>query len=190
MHILRVALSGLRDGVISGVIGAVAGGVAGSLMGWLVAPTQAEREERGKRRLEGRARIASAVAQLNYQMMEARGSLFRLESADDLLGRTQFLEFVEALKQGSMFLHWYSRLQIKRRGRRLTGRLIWRLAEIVPPGHYDNVDEASIRQATADTRTSTDRRVYGPALVKRLPTDRTWDDAFNILAKMRKSYPI
>jgi hypothetical protein len=182
-------MSGLRDGIISGVIGAVTGGAAGSFMSLFVAPTQAEREERGKRRLEGRAQIASAVARLNYQITEARGALFRLEDAGDLLGRPQFLEFAGALERGSAFLRWHSRARIKRRGRRLTGRLIWRLAEIVPPEHYGDVDDASIRQATADTRTSTDRRVYGLALVKCLPTNANWDDAFKILAKMRKSYP-
>jgi gas vesicle protein len=182
-------LSGFSDDVISGVIGAVTGGIAGSLTAWLVAPTQAEREERGKRRLEGKARIAKAVSQLNYQMMEARGALFRLENASEFLGRTQFLEFAEALEQNSMFLHWSSRIRVKTRGRKLTGRLIWRLAELVPPEHFAKVDDASVRQATADTRTSADRKMFGLALTQSLPTDQMWDEAFKILAKMRRSYP-
>lgn len=181
-------MSSLNDPIIAGVVGAVAGGIAGALTGWLVAPTQAEREERGRKRLEGRSQISSAVAKLNYQLTEARGKLFRLEETGDLLDRARFLEFAGSAKQGSMFLHWFARIRVERRAKKLTGRLIWRLAEIVPPEHYSDVDEASILQATADTRTSTDKRAYGPALATCPPcppTSQTWDEALRILNKMR-----
>jgi len=163
--------------------------MAGSLTGWFVAPTQAEREERGRRRLEGRRQIASAVAQLNYQLTEARGALFRLEEPGDLLDRARFLEFAGALKAGALFLRWYSRFRVERKAKKLTGRLLWRLAEIVPPEHYKDVDESSILQATADTRTSTDRPIYGPALAQYPPTGPEWDDVLKVLASMRKAYP-
>jgi hypothetical protein len=182
-------LTSFHDDIISGVVGAVAGGVAGALTGWFVAPTQAEREERGRKRVEGRSQIASAVARLNYQLTEARGKLFRLEETDHLLDRARFLEFANAVKQGSMFLRRLARLRIERSAKKLTGRLIWRLAEIVPPEHYGHVDEASIRQATADTRTSTDKPAYGPALAECSPTSARWDEALRILDKMRKTYP-
>jgi hypothetical protein len=179
----------MHDEIISGIVGAVAGGVAGALTGWLVAPTQAEREERGRKRVEGRSQIATAVAKLRYQLTAARGKLFRLEEVGDLLDRARFLEFADAVKRGSMFLHWYARVRVDHYAKKVTGRLIWRLAEIVPPDDYAEVDEASILQATADTRTSMDNPVYGPALVKCAPTDVKWDEVMRILDRMRKLYP-
>lgn len=182
-------MGSLHDDLISGVVGAVTGGVAGGLVAVVVAPTQAEREERGRRRLEGRSQIASAIGKLSYQLTEARGRKFRLETTGDLLDRASFLEFAGAIKQGSMFLRWTERFRVKRHAKKLTGRLIWRLAEIVPSEHYANVDEASIRQATADTRTSTDKRMFGPALAASPPTDAKWGAALKIIIKMQKTYP-
>jgi hypothetical protein len=182
-------LTNFHEDIISGVVGAVAGGAAGALTGWFVAPTQAEREERGRKRIEGRSQIASAVANLNYQLIEARGRLFRLEEISHLLDRTHFLEFANGVKRGSMFLHRFARFRVERSAKKLTGRLIWRLAEIVPPEHYGHVDEASVRQATADTRTSTDKPAYGPALAECPPTNARWDEALKILDKMKRTYP-
>ncbi len=179
----------MRDEIVSGVVGAVAGGAAGALTGWLVAPTQAEREERGRKRVEGRSQIAAAVAKLSYQLTAARGKLFRLEEVGDLLDRARFLEFADAVKRGSRFLHWHARVRVDRTAKKVTGRLIWRLAEIVPPEDYTDVDEASILQATADTRTSTDKPVYGPVLAKCAPTDVKWDEALKILDRLRRFYP-
>lgn len=182
-------MDSLHDDLISAVVGAVAGGVAGALVALVVAPTQAEREERGRRRLEGRSQIASAIGRLSYQLTEARGRKFRLEGIDDLLTRASFLEFVGAVKQGSMFLRWTERVRVEHRAKKLSGRLIWRLAEIVPPEHYADADEASVLQATADTRTSTDKRTFGPALIGCQPTDSKWDAALKIVDKMRRIYP-
>lgn len=182
-------MGSLHDDIITGIIGAVAGGVAGGLVAVVVAPTQAERDERGRRRLEGRSQIASAVEKLSYQLTEARGRKFRLEPSDNLLNRASFLEFAGSIRRGSMFLRWTERLRVKRRAKKLAGRLIWRLAEIVPSEHYADVDEASILQATADTRTSTDKRISGPALADCPPTDAKWDATLKIINKMRKTYP-
>jgi hypothetical protein len=182
-------MGSLHDDIISGVVGAVSGGVAGALVAVVVAPTQAEREERGRRRVEGRSQIAAAVEKLSYELTEARGRKFRLKTTDNLLDQASFLEFVGAIKQGSMFLRWPERVRAKRRAKKLAGRLIWRLAEIVPSEHYADVDEASVLQATADTRTSTDKRTFGPSLTDCPPTDAKWDAALKIINKMRKTYP-
>jgi hypothetical protein len=186
-------MGSLHDDIISGVIGAVSGGVFGALTGlatgFLVAPSQSEREERGKRRLEGRSQIASAATRLNYQLMEARERLFRLEETGNLLDRARFLEFAGSVRKGAMFLRWFARYRVERRAKKLTGRLIWRLSELVPEEHYSDVDQASITQATADTRTSTDKRVYGTRLAHFLPTSPEWDEALKILGKLRRAYP-
>jgi len=179
----------LHDEIISGVVGAVSGGVAGALTAWWLAPTQAEREERGRRRLEGRSQLAAAIGLLNYQITEARGRLFRLEEIGDLLDRARFLEFAGSVKRGSIFLRSYKRFLVKRRAKKVAGRLIWRLAEIVPPEHYGDVDEASLLKATADTRTSVDERVFGAALADFPPTSARWDEVLKVLEKMRKAYP-
>jgi hypothetical protein len=182
-------MGSLHDDIISGVIGAVAGGVGGSLTLLVVAPSQSEREERGKRRLEGRSEIASAVAKLNYQLIEGRGRLFRLEDTGDLLDRARFLEFAGSVRKGGMFLRWPARLKVEKQAKKLTGRFIWRLSELVPPEHYSDVDEASTIKATLDTRTSTDRHVYGTRLVHLPPTSPEWDEALKIAGKLHQAYP-
>ena len=117
-------MGSLHDDIISGVIGAVAGGVCGLLTALVVAPSQSEREERGKHRLEGRSQIASAATLLNYQLTEARGRLFRLEETGDLLDRARFLEFAGSVRKGAMFLRWFARFRVERQAKKLTGRLI------------------------------------------------------------------
>lgn len=182
-------MGSFHDDVISAVVGAIAGGVTGGLSGWFIAPTQAEREERGRRRIESRSQIAAAVGNVSYQVREARGLLFRLEDPAELLDRANFLKFANSVKQGSMFLRWPERLRVERKARKLTGRFVWRLAEIVPSDHFADVDEASVLQATADTRTSIDKNVFGPALARYPPTDPRWNEVFKLVDKMRKSYP-
>ena len=182
-------MGSLHDNIISGVIGAVSGGAFGALAGFLIAPSRSEREERGKRRIEGKSQIASAATHLNYQLTEARGRLFRLEETGDLLERARFLEFAGSVRKGAMFLRWLARYRVERRARKLTGRLIWRLSELVPQERYSDVDQASINQATADTRTSTDKHVYGTRLAHYPPTGPAWDEALKILGKLRRAYP-
>jgi hypothetical protein len=182
-------MSDLSTEIISGIVGAVAGGFSGAAVGWLIAPTQAEREERGKSRLEGRKQIASAISNLNYQMVEARGKLFRIESVGELLDRARFVEFAGAIRQGATFLPRIERWRVERETRNLVGRLAWRLAEIVPPEHYSDIDEASLVKATADTRTSTDSPLCGPTLVNVRPTDAQWDATLKAIEKIHKTYP-
>jgi glycine/D-amino acid oxidase-like deaminating enzyme len=182
-------MGSFHDDVITAVVGAIAGGAAGALSGWFIGPSQAEREERGRRRIEGRSQIAAAVGELSYQVREARGRLFRLEDPADLLDRANFLKFANSVKQGPAFLRWLERLRVKRKARKLTGRFVWRLAELVPSDHFVDVDEASVLQATADTRTSIDRNVFGPTLGRYPPTDPRWNEVFKLVDKMRKSYP-
>lgn len=182
-------MSDLSTEIISGLVGAVAGGISGAAVGWLIAPTQAEREERGKSRIEGRKQISSAISKFKYQMVEARGKLFLIESVGELLDRARFVEFAGAIRQGAAFLPRIERWRVERKTRNLVGRLAWRLAEIVPPEHYSNVDEASLIKATADTRTSNDTPLCSPALVNVRPTDTQWDAALKAIEKMHKAYP-
>jgi hypothetical protein len=88
-----------------------------------------------------------------------------------------------------MFLGWFARYRVESHARKLTGRLIWRLSDLVPEEHYFDVDQASINQATADTRTSTDVHVYGTRLAHFPPTSSEWDEALKILGKVRRAYP-
>lgn len=182
-------MSDLQTEIISGVIGAVAGALSGAAAGWIIAPTQAEREERGRLRLEGRRKIADAVAKLDYQVIEARGRLLRLESIDQLLDRARFVEFAGAVRQGAAFLPRLERWRIEHSSRNLTGRLVWRLTEIMPPDRYPEIDEASLMRATADTRTSVDSPLCGPLLATKRPTDDQWDLALKAIEKIRRRYP-
>lgn len=182
-------MSSFHDEVITAVVGAIAGGAAGALSGWFIAPTQAEREERGRRRVEGRSQIAAAVGDFSYQVREARGRLFRLEDPAEQLGRANFLKFANSVRQGSLFLRWLERMRVERIAKKLTGRFVWRLSELVPPDHFADVDEASVLQATVDTRTSIDKNAPGPSMARWPPTDPRWNEFIKLVDKMRKSYP-
>src|SRR5579859_1852550 len=106
-------MSDLSTAIISGLVGAGAGGISGATVGWLIAPTQAEREERGKSRIEGRKQISSAISSFNYQMVEARGKLFLIESVGELLDRARFVEFAGAIMQGAAFLPRIERWRVE-----------------------------------------------------------------------------
>jgi hypothetical protein len=182
-------MSDLRTEIISGIIGAVAGGIAGAFAGWVIAPTQAEREERGKQRVQGRQQIANAISNLRYQLTAARGNLFRMEAIGDGISRETFLGFAGDIRAGALTLPRLERWKIQRRARILTGKLIWRLAAIVPPGHYSDVDEASVLKATADTRTSNETATLSISLLRHRPTDPEWDAALKAVDKLAKAYP-
>jgi hypothetical protein len=182
-------MSELGIAVISGVIGAVSGSFSGGIIAWMVAPTQAEREERGRQRMESRRAIAAAVARLEYQMTEARGRLFRIESVENLLNQTQFVAFAGAVKSNADSLPHLERWRVTRQAKALVGRLAWRLAALVPSDHYADIDEASVLKATADTRTSLEVPLCGTALATLRPSDSKWDAALKAVSKLRKSYP-
>lgn len=189
MVMASVTMSDLKTEIISGVVGAVAGGLAGAVAAWLFAPTQAEREERGRQRVNGRQQIAGAISALNYQLAEARGRLFRLEDVDDAINVGQFIKFAGDIRVGASFLPRFERWRIVHRIKNLTGKLTWRLAEIVPPGHYSCVDEATLLKATADTRTSNDVVMLSVNLSRTRPTDPRWDALLKTVEKLGKSYP-
>jgi hypothetical protein len=182
-------MSDLKTVIVSGVIGAVAGGVSGAIMGWLIAPTRAEREERGRQRLQARRQIAVAIANLSYELIETRGRLFRMEDASDLLNRSKFLEFAGAVKSAVSSLPRLERWRVTRAARTLIGQFIWRLAEIVPREHYEGVDEASLLKVTADTRASADASLCNAVLLGVRPTDAKWDAALKAVEKMQRTYP-
>lgn len=175
--------------LISGLTGAVTGGFSGAFIGLLIAPTRAEREERGKRRVEGRRQIAAALSELSYELIEARGRLFRLEGASDRVTFERLLRFTGEIQVGASSLPRFERWRIERKARALTGKLAWRLAAIVPPSRYDNVDEASLIKATADTRTSNEVALLNMALATARPTDPRWDAALKALERLRRAYP-
>jgi hypothetical protein len=182
-------MSGTNSQLISGVIGAISGGVAGSVAAWTVAPTQAEREDRGRRRVKARRQIAIAVSTLNYQLMEARGKLFRIESPVGALRLADILNFASAMRVGAWSLPLFERRWLLRRAESLIGRLSWRLAEIVPADHYEDPDESSILKATADTRTSTQDATVSVKLLELRPTDGRWDAAIRAVERLQKKYP-
>jgi len=112
-----------------------------------------------------------------------------MEGVDELLDRAHFLEFAGAVKLGAAFLPWQERWKIERKAKILVGRLVWRLIEIVPAEHYSDVDEASLVKATADTRTSTEQPLCGPALAEVRPIDPRWDAALKAVEKLQRTYP-
>lgn len=182
-------MSDLRTEIISGVIGAVTGSLSGAFITWVVAPTQAEREERGHQRLESRKAIAGAIAKLDYEVTEARARLFRIQAIGDLLDQKQFVMFTGTVRSNASPLPFFERRLILHRTKALVGNLVWRLAELIPSDHYSGIDEASLLKATADTRTSLETPLCGTALAVVRPTDRKWDTALKALGKLRKSYP-
>lgn len=177
------------------LVGAIAGGVCGALAGGgfslMVAPTLAEREERGRMRIRGRRSIASALIAFHYAVSETRGTLFRLGGVVD---RDEFeraaLTFASTLIRSADSLPWIERSRLRWRTRRLMGPGVIRFVELRPPKHFGAGADSARLQVIADTRPWTSKAKFDLELCIAKPTDDRWSRVLKAIQKMQRDYPV
>lgn len=184
------SMSDAAVALLGAVAGAVAGGAMGGVVGLVIAPTKAEREERGRQRIEGRRRIASAVVQFQYDVAEARHSLYSLGgSVDGDAFEGAAVTFTADIVKSADVLPWTERRLVRWRVGKLMGPGLMRTVELRPAGRYAAGPDSARLQAIADTRSWSAASTFDPALLLRAPTDPTWDKVLRALRRLQTDYP-
>ncbi len=107
----------------------------GGVVGLVIAPTKAEREERGRQRIDGRRRIASAIVQFQYEVAEARRNLYSLDgSVDSDAFEGAAVTFTADIVKPADVLPWSERRYVRWRVRKLVGPGVMRTVELRPAG--------------------------------------------------------
>lgn len=175
--------------VLTGAIsGAVCGSLSAAAIGWYIAPSRAEREERGKKRLEARRAISDAIRTLHYDLSEARQRAYRKEpsNAAELEGRA--VDFATRVRSATAPLPGSEAWRVRSDVRALVGPGVWRVAEL-RPGDKTGPDSASL-QAVADTRHWLANSDFTPELAYIEPTDQRWDKLLKRVARLQRRYPV
>ncbi len=175
--------------LISALCGAVTGAIAGGAVGWLIAPTRAEREERGKKRVIARETIASAIVDFQYAISEARQQLYRknIVNRDDFEGVA--VRFAGTISRASAPLPRMERWRLRRHLRNIVGPGIIRIVELRPAPKYEAGADSARLRAIADTRPWVAEAAYRSDLLDLRPTDSAWDILLARLQRMQKAYP-
>lgn len=182
------------------IAGAIAGAVSGSLsaaaLAWLTAPSRAEREERGKRRADGRREIAEAARAFHYDLGEARRRLYRKSPVMPRELESSAVRFAALVRRGSTPLPRSERFRVLGDARTIVGPGVWRLAELRPTAadspntaNAATLDGAALK-VVAETRHWLTKADFTPTLATTEPTDRRWDALLMRVRKLQRRYPV
>lgn len=174
--------------VLGALTGALTGAVAGGIAGWWIAPTRAEREERGRKRVDGRRDALAEVNAFDVAVREFRQHLYRQEVPDRDAFEVSAVRFAGEIRHVAPVLPWFEKRRLVRRVRKVVGPGYWREAELRPRGIYNrkNTDPAALA-AVADTRPHTAKSLLSPDLASTRPTDQQWDRLVSALSSLRSS---
>lgn len=173
--------------VVGALSGAVTGALAASALLWATASSKAEREERGRKRVDARRDALRAVNEFDTAVRMHRQLLYRREPTDDNLLETAAVRFAGEMRHVAAVLPRRQRRAMVRRARKLVGPGYWREAELRPQGQYDRLQtDAVTLAAIADTRPAMAKSRMTADLLSAPPTDARWDQLSAALASLRK----
>lgn len=168
------------------LVSAASGAAAGGLTSLLVGPSKAEREERGKRRIEGRSAVGKALTDFRYEYKMAR--LQRLEgqpvSADEIFKSA--LRLAAVTNSAMRSLSALERTGLRRRVSSIVGIEMIGLARLQPDCAKETT--STLLQMTAE-KYRRDPQVSIQQLTEVDPSDGTWDILSNRIDKLARKYP-
>ncbi|WP_306747236.1 hypothetical protein [Saccharothrix yanglingensis] len=167
--------------VISAVTGATAGGLASIVVG----PTKAEREERGKRRIEARSNLGKRLRAFRYEFKKAR--LLRLEGraiSDEAVFESALLLAIAA-NAAMQALPLFERLRIRRRIVATIGVEMLSLADFQIDSDGETVS-AAVHMVTEKYRL--DPRESIRRLTEVDPSEPVWDKLLKRIESLIRKY--
>ncbi|MBF6298988.1 hypothetical protein IU459_15755 [Nocardia amamiensis] len=168
--------------VLSTVSGATAGGVVNILAG----STKAEREERGKRRIDARADVGKSLRTFRHEYRRAR--LQRLENQTVEVDQVfkAALQLASATNTAMRALSAIERLRLRRGVASVIGAETIGLANLQPDG-AEEIDGAALHMAAEKYRR--DPQVSIRQLIELDPTEPSWDLRSNRIERLARKYP-
>ncbi len=173
------------------LLGAVTGGITGALaaaaLTLATASTKAEREERGRKRVDARRDVLRALNEFDGAVRSYRQKRYRHEPVDENELETAAVKMAGEARQAAVVLPVVERRRLLRRVRKLLGPGYWRESELRPHGAYARVQTDPVAlAAVADTRPHSVKSKMSPELLHARPADPRWDQLVQALASLRK----
>jgi hypothetical protein len=178
----------LLPSLLGALAGALTGAISGGLVGLWLAPSRAEREERGRKRVDARRDAVRIIGQFDTLVRSFRQRLYRLEKPDPNDLETGAVRFANEIRYLASVLPRWERWLLLRRVRKIVGPGYWREAELRPQGDLErSPGDAIALAAVADARPFTSKALMSPTLALQPPTDEQWDELLAALAALRRS---
>lgn len=175
------------------IIGAVSGGLMGAITSIVIGPTKAEREEKGKRRIEARKSLADAIKSFRYAASETRLKKYDLRvtnPAVDYSGiRAAALRLGSSIQRERHVLPPWERIVLNRRASDILGSNLLAWADLRPPSIEDPSEDSALLHAIATERQGPSKAAYSEWLLTQPPTSDAWDALLSSVDKLRKRYP-
>ena len=172
------------------LIAAIAGAISGGASAIIVGSPKAEREERGKRRIDSRRSISKALRAFRYAVSEVRLSKFNLSDSVDYDAARSAAELLASTVQSDgQVLPTIERWRLTRATRRLLGRNLLTAAALRAPERHDRFDDSALQAATAIERQAAGEALFGTYVLNLGPTDSKWDVLVTSIDHLRRRYP-
>lgn len=161
--------------LIAAGAGALTGALAGGVVAFFIAPSKAEREERGKQRVTGRREVASGITAFQYALLQARERMLDMENAgevhEDL--ESAAVTLAQMVQQGTVHLPRRKRWRLRRSVKKIVGPQAWRLAELRPHGMQASAFDSATARANREVRPTPGQGLIPAPAVS--PLDPRWD---------------
>lgn len=172
--------------LLSTVLGAISGGIAGLVIG----PTKAEREERGKRRIDARRSVARSLQSFRYRLSEYRLAMLAIEADGEFSSvREAALTYAKAVQVDGAILPRRERKRLHKNTRKIIGRTFLRIASLRSPDSANVTADSASLTAIALERQDTSLSLFNESFETLAPTSSDWDKLLSAIDKVRRRYP-
>jgi hypothetical protein len=134
--------------------GALTGALAGGIVAFIIAPSRAEREERGKQRVSGRREVAAGITAFQYALLQARERRLNMEKGVEVQNylESAAVALAQVVQESTTHLPRWKRWRLRRSVRKIVGPQAWRLAELRPDGMHSSAFDAATAKVNREVR--------------------------------------
>ncbi len=173
--------------LVGALSGALTGAFTASVLTWAMASTRAEREERGRKRVDARRDALRVVNEFDTAVRLYRQHAYRREPTDDNELETAAVRLAGEIRHVANLLPFLERRRLLGRTKKLVGPGL-REAELRPQGQYERLQSDAVTLAAiTDTRPALTKSLMSEGLLHVPPHDQRWDRLVAALARLRGS---
>lgn len=172
--------------IVAAGTGAVTGALTGGIVAYIIAPSKAEREERGKQRISGKREIASGFTDFQYAVLQARERRLDMDHASHVQNdlESAAVALAQVIQHGAIHLPRIKRWRLRRSVKNIVGPHAWRLAELRPQGMQSTAFDAATARADREVRPIPGQGLIPPATAS--PLDPGWNRLLHRVGKLQR----
>lgn len=168
------------------LISAVSGAAAGGLASILVGASKAEREERGKRRIEVRSEVGRTLRAFRYEYKQARLQRLEKQLVSTEAVFKSALELAATTNSAVQILAMFERVNLRRRVASVVGVEMIGLANL-QPDCTGEITNAALQMTAEKYRR--DPRVSIQQLIEIDPLAPNWGSVLRRIERLARKYP-